>query len=87
MSSGKDSVKGKKGRHQAMGAREWNRRLVAFAAGQFTFGRGEMPPKNSEWYKVIGRIEKCPAHRGTLVFPFTRLQTSCTCNYHQPVSY
>ena len=68
----------KKTSHKAKTSSDWTRRLRLFAAGQ-KFGRGERPAKDSQWHKVVGRIESCPAHGGTA-------GVACVCQYHQPVS-
>ena len=67
----------KKPSHKAKSAKEWKQRLILFAAGE-KFHRGERPAKESEWERIIQRIESCPAHGD--------VSKACHCSYHQSVS-
>ena len=39
---------------------EWKQRLRAFARGEYFFGRGQKPSKNSHWARENAKIEACP---------------------------
>ena len=59
---------------------EWKQRLRAFALGEYLFGRGQKPPKNSHWAREIVKIETCP------LFSSQSARGPCTCGYHVTVS-
>ena len=44
----------------------WYQKIQDFAAGKFTFGRGQAPPKDSHWGRLLATIKSCPASGGTL---------------------
>ena len=51
-------------------------RLIKFAK-EGKLGRGEAPPKDSYWTKIVLETLECPAHGGGGV--------ACVCKYHQLV--
>ena len=59
----------------------WYQRLQDFAAGKFTFGRGQAPPKDSYWGRLLARIKSCPASGGTLGDALGQ-RVVCYCGYH-----
>ena len=48
---------------EGLTAEQWNARLKQYAAGSFTFGRGQRPGKGSKWAKKLKTIESCPKYK------------------------
>ena len=67
---------------------QWREKLRAFAKGEYTFGKGQMPGKGSQWAIDVERIRKCPVFKfiksGTRTI--TNEPVKCCCGYHEAVS-
>ena len=66
----------------ALSSKEWRQRLLKYAQGRFSFGRGQKPQRGSVWAQALTAIEKCPKHSNpATVDPFGR-RIACNCGYH-----
>ena len=59
----------------------WKQRLRFYAQGEYSFDRGQKPPRNSCWAKELAKIEKYPWHRAAGLDVFGR-PVGCVCGYH-----
>ena len=60
---------------------QWKQRLRSYARGEYSFARGQKPPRDSQWAKELAKIEKCPRHRAAGLDVFGR-PVGCRCGYH-----
>ncbi|KAK7489182.1 hypothetical protein BaRGS_00019560 [Batillaria attramentaria] len=66
-----------------IGEQQWLQRLRAFAAGTFTFKKGQHPPKNSKWAKMLQKISDCPSQKaGSMKRDLFGNEIKCTCSFH-----
>ena len=67
---------------EGLTAEQWNARLKQYAAGSFTFGRGQRPGKGSKWAKKLKTIESCPKYKNPNKLDPYRRRICCKCGYH-----
>ena len=62
---------------------QWRERLRAFANGELTFGKGQMPGKGSRWANEVENIKKCPLFKCAKgMRTITNEALKCSCGYH-----
>ena len=61
---------------------QWHKRLKAYAAGTFQFGRGQRPSKGTSRAQTVEKLEKCPRHRNRCVMDVFGRPITCVCGYH-----
>ena len=69
-------------KHRALPSHVWEKRLQSFAEEKRSFGRGELPPKASEYAKKIERIKSCPKHGNAHDIDVLGKPVACKCGYH-----
>ncbi|XP_031172176.2 uncharacterized protein LOC116061928 isoform X3 [Sander lucioperca] len=69
--------------HKAMGDSEWMARLRKFAStGAWPAGEGNRPaPRQTKWYELYQRIEKCPMQKQGQMSLFGQVR-KCLCGFH-----
>lgn len=67
---------------EGLPAKEWETRLRDFAAGRYTFGRGQQPGRTSVWHAKLNAIKACPLQGRSASSDVLGRRLQCNCGYH-----